>query len=87
MLTTGNQLRAARSLVDMGQIALAEAAGVNVNTISSMEKRGSEMLTSGLDVVRRVQLALEAQGVEFLNHGRPGVRLTSAKTVPGQHTH
>lgn len=75
MLTTGNQLRAARALVDMGQGALAEAAGVNVNTISSMEKRGSSTLSSGLDVIRRVQAALEAIGVEFLNHGRPGVRL------------
>lgn len=75
MLTTGNQLRAARSLVDMGQSALAEAAGVNVNTISSMEKRGANTLSSGLDVIRKVQEALEAAGVEFLNHGQPGVRL------------
>lgn len=75
MLTTGNQLRAARSLVDMGQGALAEAAGVNVNTISSMEKRGANTLSSGLDVIRKVQAALEAAGVEFLNHGQPGVRL------------
>ena len=75
MLTTGNQLRAARSLVDMGQSALADAAGVNINTISSMEKRGANTLTSGLDVIRKVQAALEAAGVEFLNHGQPGVRL------------
>lgn len=75
MLTTGNQLRAARSLVDMGQGALAEAAGVNINTISSMEKRGANTLSSGLDVIRKVQAALEAAGVEFLNHGQPGVRL------------
>ncbi len=79
MLTTGNQLRAARSLVDMGQSALAAAAEVNVNTISSMEKRGAKTLASGLDVVRRVQMALEAAGVEFLNHGQPGVRLAKVQ--------
>lgn len=75
MLTTGNQLRAARALVNMDQGGLAKAAGVNINTISSMEKKAEATLTSGLDVVRRVQVALEAAGVEFLNHGRPGVRL------------
>ena len=75
MLTTGNQLRAARGLVDMDQITLARLAGVSANTIRSMEARRTETLTSGLDTVRAVQKALEDAGVEFLNHGRPGVRL------------
>jgi hypothetical protein len=75
MLTTGNQLRAARALVDMDQGSLADRAGVNINTISAMEKRGDEILTSGLDKVRAVMTALEAAGVEFLNHGKPGVQL------------
>jgi predicted transcriptional regulator len=75
MLTTGNQLRAARALVDMDQGTLAERAGVNINTIGAMEKRGAQMLTSGLDKVTAVMKALEDAGVEFLNHGNPGVRL------------
>lgn len=75
MLSTGNQLRAARSLVAMDQVTLAERSGVSANTIRSMEGKGANMLTSGLDTVRAVQSALEAAGVEFLNHGRPGVRL------------
>ncbi len=75
MLTTGNQLKAARALIGMDQSDLAERAGVNVNTIRNMEAKGRGLLTSGMDVVRKVQLALEAAGVEFLNHGRPGVRL------------
>lgn len=75
MLSTGNQLRAARALVDMGQGTLADAAGVNVNTIRKMEANGENTLTSGLDIVRKVQEALETAGVEFLNHGQPGVRL------------
>ena len=77
MLTTGNQLRAARALVDMDQGTLAERAGVNINTIGAMEKRGAQMLTSGLDKVTTVMKALEEAGVEFLNHGNPGVRLKS----------
>ncbi len=75
MLTTGNQLRAARGLVAMDQVTLAERSKVSANTIRSMEGKGAAVLTSGLDTVRAVQSALEAAGVEFLNHGRPGVRL------------
>jgi transcriptional regulator with XRE-family HTH domain len=75
MLTTGNQLRAARALVDMDQGTLAKRAGVNINTISAMEKKGAEGLTSGLDKVRAVMAVLEEAGVEFLNHGSPGVRM------------
>lgn len=75
MLTTGNQLRAARALVAMDQTTLAKAAGVNKNTIVAMEKRGAEVLTSGLDTIQAVMRALEAAGIEFLNHGQPGVRL------------
>ena len=80
MLTTGNQLKAARALAGIEQSRLADLAGVNVNTIGAMEKRGGETLTSGLDKVRSVMVALEGLGVEFLNHGQPGVRL--AKKVP-----
>lgn len=75
MLTTGNQLRAARALADMGQGTLAKRAGININTVSAMEKKGAEGLTSGLDKVRAVMTVLEAEGIEFLNHGSPGVRL------------
>lgn len=75
MLTTGNQLKAARALAGLSQGELATRAKVNINTISSMEKRGSEMLTSGLDVVTRVAQALESLGIEFMDRGAPGVRL------------
>jgi transcriptional regulator with XRE-family HTH domain len=75
MLTTGNQLRAARALADIDQGTLATRAGININTVSAMEKRGGQTLTSGLDKIRAVMMVLEAEGVEFLNHGSPGVRL------------
>ncbi|MDE4915256.1 hypothetical protein PQI07_32235 [Methylobacterium sp. 092160098-2] len=75
MLTTGNQLRAARALVGMDQGTLADRARVNINTIGAMEKRGASGLVSGLDKVQAVMRVLEAEGVEFLNHGEPGVKL------------
>jgi transcriptional regulator with XRE-family HTH domain len=74
-LRTGNQLKAARALASMNQEQLAAAAEVNVNTIRNMEGRGGEPLVSGLDTVTKVQSALEEAGIEFLNHGQPGVRL------------
>jgi transcriptional regulator with XRE-family HTH domain len=75
MLTTGNQLKAARALAGLDQVTLAELAKISPNTISAMEKRGAETLTSGLDTIRAIMVALEASGVELLNHGQPGVRL------------
>jgi transcriptional regulator with XRE-family HTH domain len=75
MLTTGNQLKAARGLAGLSQAQLATAAGVNVTTISAMEGKGSATLGSGLDTIKAVMDALEAAGVELLNHGQPGCRL------------
>ncbi|QRG07925.1 helix-turn-helix domain-containing protein [Xanthobacter dioxanivorans] len=74
-LSTGNQLRAARALADVEQKWLADKSGVSINTIRNMEARGAEPITSGAMTVRKVQLALEEAGIEFLNHGQPGVRL------------
>src|ERR1019366_9700690 len=75
-LTTGNQLKAARALAGVDQQHVADSAGVNVNTIRNMEASGCGAITSGAVTVRKVQLALEALGIEFLNHARPGVRLS-----------
>lgn len=65
-LMTGNQLKAARMLVGLNQAMLAEAAGVNVNTIRKMEARGPDILVSGLDTVRRVEAALRDHGVDVI---------------------
>jgi transcriptional regulator with XRE-family HTH domain len=78
-LATGNQLKAARALAGVDQQQVADAAGVNVNTIRNMEARGAELITSSAVTVRNVQLALEALGIEFLNHAQPGVRLSIAR--------
>jgi DNA-binding XRE family transcriptional regulator len=77
MLTTGNQLKAARALVDMDQGTLAEKAGIHLNTVGAMEKRREQPLISGMATVRAIMNVLEDAGVEFLNHGQPGVRLRS----------
>jgi transcriptional regulator with XRE-family HTH domain len=75
MLTTGNQLKAARALIGIEQKEVADLAGVNVNTIRSMEAAGAGPIAGRAQNVQAVQRVLEARGVEFLNHGRPGVQL------------
>lgn len=75
ILRTSNQLKAARALIGLGQIALAERAGLNVNTIRRMEAEGFEPLQGLSANVQAVQRALEKAGVEFLGGDRPGVRL------------
>lgn len=77
MLTTGHQLRAARSLIGMDQNDLADKAELNVNTIRSMEASGSGPIAGRAANVHAVQRCLETAGVEFIpeNGGGPGVRL------------
>ncbi|MCJ2053811.1 helix-turn-helix domain-containing protein [Methylobacterium sp. J-070] len=75
MLTTGNQLKAARALVGMDQTRLAEAAGLNVNTIRNMEAAGAGPIAGRSVNVQAVQRALEEEGLVFLNGGEPGVKL------------
>jgi transcriptional regulator with XRE-family HTH domain len=82
MLTTGNQLKAARVLAEIEQLALAALVGVNVNTIRNMEASGSGAIAGRAQTVQAVQRALEAAGVEFLNHGQPGVRLMRGADKP-----
>jgi transcriptional regulator with XRE-family HTH domain len=78
VLTTGFQLAAARALIGMDQVELAERAGLSANTIRSMEKAASGPIAGRAANVQAVQRALEAAGIEFLNHGQPGVRLRKA---------
>lgn len=77
MLTTGNQLKAARALVGINQVKLAKLAGVNPNTISAMERCGTNTFKSGFETVRSVMLALEKEGCQFL--GRDGVGVIFVK--------
>jgi DNA-binding XRE family transcriptional regulator len=69
MLTTGNQLKAARALAGIKQGDLAKAARINVATISAMEGKGAAGLTSGMDTVCAIAQALESCGIELLTDG------------------
>lgn len=75
MLATGFQLAAARALVGMDQVTLAAACGLSANTIRNMEASKGDPIAGRAQNVQAVQKALEAAGIEFLNHGQPGVRL------------
>src|SRR5690606_11939039 len=75
MLCTGHQLRAARSLIGWEQTDVASASGLSVNTIRTMEASGAAAIAGRAANVQKIQKALEEGGIEFLNHGSPGVRL------------
>ncbi|MER9883897.1 transcriptional regulator [Mesorhizobium sp. M0118] len=64
------QCRAARALLDMGQNTLAAAAEVSRGVIIDFEK---ERRVPGRNNLAAIRTALEAAGVEFINHS--GVRL------------
>lgn len=75
---TGRQIAAARALVGLSQADVAAKANISVPTLKRME--ASEGPASGLaNNVAAVMRALEDAGIEFLNHGQPGVRLRKAK--------
>ena len=76
MLTTGNQLKAARSLAGLNQTELAKLANVTRSTISAMEGKGARTLGSGIDTIKTVMNALDTAGVEvFDDYGLPGCRV------------
>jgi hypothetical protein len=83
-LITGNQLRAARALVNVDQQYVAGIAGINVNTVRNMEARGFEPITSGAVIVQRVQQSLEILGVDFIGGHEPGVKLQMIWGSPSQ---
>jgi transcriptional regulator with XRE-family HTH domain len=67
------QCRAARGLLDWSQAKLADVASVGVVTVRNFE--ADSRVQPRNSTLEAIQRALEAAGVEFLNHGQPGVRL------------
>jgi transcriptional regulator with XRE-family HTH domain len=67
------QIRMARAAIGWGVRELAKKADVTANTVNRIEN-GADAKQSTMD---RIQEALEAAGVEFIdeNGGGPGVRL------------
>jgi transcriptional regulator with XRE-family HTH domain len=76
---SGNQLRAARALLGLDQDAFAESVGVSINTVRTMEACGSEPVGGFASTRDKVCEALERMGIEFLNHGSPGVWLRKGR--------
>lgn len=75
---TGEQIRAARGLLKWSARQLAEASGIGWATIQRLESKDGPL--SGYDQTHAaIRLALEAQGVQFLESGQvaagPGVAL------------
>jgi transcriptional regulator with XRE-family HTH domain len=66
------QCRMARAALGLGVRELAAAAKVSIDTVARFE-RGDELKERTIEALQR---ALEAAGVEFINGGKPGVRLT-----------
>lgn len=69
-MVTGKHIKAARAVLGVGARELGKMAGVSVNTISHFE-RGGEAMTG---TITKLQAALEAEGIEFLGTGSPGIR-------------
>lgn len=79
MAITGNQIRAARSLVGMGQQELADAAKIGINTVRNMEATAGERIRVRTDTLDAVVDALKEAGVILIDEGSseggPGVRM------------
>ena len=71
----GNQIRAARALLDLSQAEVAALAGVSVPTVKRAEGAGKVAASS--DAVTTIRAALEAAGAVFLpeNGNGPGVAI------------
>jgi transcriptional regulator with XRE-family HTH domain len=70
---SGNQLKAARAILGLDQIAFAAAVGVSVNTVKTMEASGADPVGGFASTRIRVREALEAMGIRFTNGDAPGV--------------
>ena len=66
------QCRAARAFLNWSQAELAERAGVAKQTLADFERGARTPYPRTLADIKK---ALEAEGIEFMNGGAPGVRL------------
>jgi transcriptional regulator with XRE-family HTH domain len=72
---TSELVRAARALLRWEQRHLAKASGVSLPTIKRLESQRGTLRSHGVTATA-IRRALEAAGIEFINGGQPGVRLT-----------
>jgi transcriptional regulator with XRE-family HTH domain len=72
MSFTAAQCRAARGLLGWSQAELAASSTVATKTLADFERGARVPYERTLADIRRT---LESAGIEFLNHGQPGVRM------------
>jgi hypothetical protein len=75
MLSKPIQLKAARALLGWDQFRLSKESGVAISTIRRQEH--ATEFTCTVPIFLKMKDSLEKAGIEFLNHGKPGVRLAS----------
>jgi DNA-binding XRE family transcriptional regulator len=68
-MITGNQIRAARALVDIGQEELAAAAKITRQTLVRMEASGAEPVVGKARTLQAVLTALEVNGAMVVPGG------------------
>lgn len=80
-ILTPAQLRAARAMLGWSARILAEEAGVHITTVQRLERDG-EAVRGNVSTLNKIQQAVEAGGVQFLDakgpDAGPGVRLNAA---------
>ncbi len=61
------QIRAARAMIDMSQIELANITGLNYVTIQRIEKDEKRSRKVEAETINKIKTALEERGIKFLN--------------------
>jgi transcriptional regulator with XRE-family HTH domain len=64
MITAG-QIRAARGMLNISQLELANDSNLNTATISRIEKDEESLETAGIATIKKIKLALEKRGIVF----------------------
>ena len=83
IMITAEQIRAARAILRLEQVTLAEMSGLSVETIKRLERQ-SGMLQATQGTIDSIKKALELAGIEFLDSSSDagsGVRLVTADIV------
>ena len=83
-MITVRQIKAARVLLGWLQRDLARKSKVSIPTIERLEALDGE-LGGWPATANKIVAALERAGIEFQNHGEPGVRLRKRGGAP-RHT-
>jgi DNA-binding XRE family transcriptional regulator len=82
-MITAEQLRGARAILRLEQAALAQKAGISVETIKRLEGQKGP-LQAYFDTLLSIKKALEREGVEFVDGSKdsgPGVRVVADQTA------